>query len=83
MKESSTEKWNVRFLDLARFIAAWSKDPSTKVGAVLVRLSVIENAARKSIKTAKALKATLFMSHLYHHVPSARPQSSSVAFGKS
>ena len=37
MKESSTEKWNVRFLDLARFIAAWSKDPSTKVGAVLVR----------------------------------------------
>jgi dCMP deaminase len=37
MKESVTEKWNGRFLDLAQFISAWSKDPSTKVGAVLVR----------------------------------------------
>lgn len=30
------EKWDQRFLELAKFIAAWSKDPSTKVGAVLV-----------------------------------------------
>lgn len=30
-------KWDTRFLDLAERIAAWSKDPTTKVGAVIVR----------------------------------------------
>ena len=30
------EKWDMRFLELARFIAQWSKDPSTKTGAVIV-----------------------------------------------
>lgn len=30
-------KWHNRFLRLAQEVAAWSKDPSTKVGAVLVR----------------------------------------------
>lgn len=30
-------KWDKRFLRLAREIASWSKDPSTKVGAVIVR----------------------------------------------
>lgn len=30
-------KWDHRFLDLALRIATWSKDPSTKVGAVIVR----------------------------------------------
>lgn len=29
-------KWTQRFLDLAAHVAAWSKDPSTKVGAVAV-----------------------------------------------
>lgn len=28
-------KWDIRFLELAGFIASWSKDPSTKVGAVI------------------------------------------------
>jgi dCMP deaminase len=28
-------KWNLRFLDMADFVASWSKDPSTKVGAVI------------------------------------------------
>lgn len=31
------EKWDMRFLRLAREIASWSKDPSTQVGAVIVR----------------------------------------------
>ena len=30
------EKWDRRFLALAEFIAQWSKDPSTKTGAVIV-----------------------------------------------
>ena len=29
-------KWDRRFLDLAAHIAGWSKDPSTKVGCVVV-----------------------------------------------
>jgi len=31
------DKWDARFLDLAAHIGSWSKDPSTKVGAVIVR----------------------------------------------
>lgn len=30
------ESWDRRFLSLARHISAWSKDPSSKVGCVLV-----------------------------------------------
>ncbi len=30
-------KWDVRFLNLAHEVASWSKDPSTKVGCVLVK----------------------------------------------
>lgn len=29
-------KWDYRFFALAAFVASWSKDPSTKVGAVIV-----------------------------------------------
>lgn len=29
--------WDQRFLDLAKHISEWSKDPSTKVGAVVVK----------------------------------------------
>jgi len=34
---SRSEPWDDRFLALADHIADWSKDPSTKVGAVIVR----------------------------------------------
>lgn len=30
------ECWNIRFLQLARLISTWAKDPSTKTGAVIV-----------------------------------------------
>ncbi len=33
---TSDQKWDRRFLDLADHIAQWSKDPRTKVGAVIV-----------------------------------------------
>jgi dCMP deaminase len=32
----NSEKWDKRFLALAEHVSQWSKDPSTKVGAVLV-----------------------------------------------
>jgi dCMP deaminase len=28
-------KWDQRFLDMAKLVASWSKDPSTKVGAII------------------------------------------------
>lgn len=37
MTLSSQEKWDRRFLELARLVASWSKDPSTKCGAVIIR----------------------------------------------
>lgn len=30
-------KWDKRFLQLAKHVSTWSKDPSTQVGAVIVR----------------------------------------------
>ena len=30
-------KWDIRYVELARLVSTWSKDPSTQVGAVLVR----------------------------------------------
>lgn len=30
-------KWDYRFLELARHVSTWSKDPSTQAGAVIVR----------------------------------------------
>lgn len=32
----NNEKWDRRFLELAKHISTWSKDPSTQVGAVVV-----------------------------------------------
>ena len=34
--EARQNKWDRRFIELARFVAQWSKDPSTKTGAVIV-----------------------------------------------
>ena len=33
---SKPDKWDLRYLGLCAYIAQWSKDPSTKVGAVIV-----------------------------------------------
>lgn len=30
-------KWDSRFLEMAKLVSGWSKDPSTKCGAVIVR----------------------------------------------
>jgi dCMP deaminase len=36
IKLNMNKKWDRRFLDLALHVSTWSKDPSTKVGAVIV-----------------------------------------------
>lgn len=36
LQYDTDSKWDIRFIELAKHIASWSKDPSTKVGAVLV-----------------------------------------------
>jgi len=35
MSSLKSSKWDLRFLNLSEFISNWSKDPSTKVGAVI------------------------------------------------
>jgi dCMP deaminase len=36
LRPESVDKWDIRFLDLSMHISEWSKDPSTRVGAVIV-----------------------------------------------
>jgi deoxycytidylate deaminase len=36
-KNCVLDKWDSRFLSLAKYISTWSKDPSTQVGAVIAR----------------------------------------------
>src|SRR4051794_22836798 len=33
----SVADWDSRFLEMARLVSTWSKDPSTQVGAVITR----------------------------------------------
>jgi dCMP deaminase len=33
---ANLQKWDQRFLDLAKLVGSWSKDPSTQTGAVIV-----------------------------------------------
>lgn len=37
MTDFAIAKWDRRFLELAKLVSTWSKDPSTQVGAVLTR----------------------------------------------
>ena len=32
----TSKKWDLRYLDLAKHISTWSKDPSTKIGAIAI-----------------------------------------------
>jgi len=36
IKAKPLEKWDQRFVELARYVSEWSKDPNAKVGAVVV-----------------------------------------------
>ena len=36
MKRLERYRWDMRFLDMAKLISSWSKDPSTQVGSVIV-----------------------------------------------
>ena len=50
---SRQEKWDQRFLELAELVSTWSKDPSTKVGAVIVDdsriVSIVYNGFAKGM----------------------------------
>ena len=34
---ASASKWDERFMEMARLVSSWSKDPSSQVGAVIAR----------------------------------------------
>ena len=35
--DESRTRWDIRYVELARLVSTWSKDPSTQTGAVIVR----------------------------------------------
>ena len=35
-QKKTIEKWDYRYLRLAKYVSSWSKDPKAKVGAVLL-----------------------------------------------
>jgi len=52
------KKWDKRFLELAKLVGSWSKDPSTQVGAVIVDdnkriVSIGFNGFPKGVKDSK------------------------------
>ncbi len=53
-------KWDRRFVELARFVSEWSKDPNAKVGAVITNedgaIALGYNGFPKGIKDDKRLK---------------------------
>lgn len=57
-----SQKWDLRFLELARLVSTWSKDPSTKAGAAIIRpdksvLSVGFNGFPKQMGDSEELYA--------------------------
>lgn len=57
----SESKWDMRFMQMAQLVASWSKDPSSKVGAVIVDrahrvVSVGFNGFAKGIEDDKRLQ---------------------------
>lgn len=56
------QKWDNRFIEMCKLVASWSKDPSTKTGAVIVRpdrtvISVGFNGFPKNMKDNAELYA--------------------------
>jgi dCMP deaminase len=55
------DKWDLRFLEVARLVSTWSKDPSTQTGSVIVRdrkiLSVGYNGFPKTMNDSAELYA--------------------------
>lgn len=56
----NVRSWETRFLDLAKLVASWSKDPSTKCGAVITRedrtiVSVGYNGFPRGMRDVRAL----------------------------
>jgi dCMP deaminase len=39
-QKSRQDKWDRRYLELAKLVSTWSKDPSTQVGAVIVNFDL-------------------------------------------
>lgn len=53
------KKWDFRFLELAKLVSTWSKDPSTKTGSVIIRpdMSVVSvgfNGFAKKMRDQKS-----------------------------
>jgi len=68
-----SNKWDLRFIDLARHVSSWSKDPSTQIGAVAIDdnrqiLSVGYNGFPRGIEDSpdKYLNRPIKYKHVVH-----------------
>jgi dCMP deaminase len=52
-------KWDIRYLELAQHVASWSKDPSSKVGAVVVKNNRVVAVGFNGFPAAVADKSEL------------------------
>ena len=42
-------KWDARWLEIAGVVSTWSKDPSTKIGAIAVKDKRLVSTAKSSV----------------------------------
>jgi dCMP deaminase len=57
---TTAEKWDRRFLQMAQLISTYSKDPSTKVGAVIVAGKVLVSAGYNGLPASMPDKAEYY-----------------------
>jgi dCMP deaminase len=61
----SDVKWDTRFMNLARHVAQWSKDPSTKCGAVIVNRRRVVSLGFNGFAAGTSDEAELYLDREY------------------
>ena len=54
-KKDKLDKWDRRFLDRAKLISTWSKDPSTQTGAVITKNRIVISEGYNGLPQTLAL----------------------------
>ena len=68
-----SDKWHKRFMDVAELVSTWSKDPSTKVGAIVV-------GPDREIRSYRRIAERLRHLCNFHALPGLRPRNYSVGY---
>lgn len=74
-----SKKWDRRMLALAKHVAGWSKDPSTKVGAVLARGNRIVGLAFNGLPVGIKDKRSRLMNRALRYAMTVHAESNCLA----